>query len=135
MSNIIVYLGVDDAWLKGDSIGEDVVFTTIAGLERHSYVIIKDNFFTSPRLFMELLKRGFWASGTCKKNKKGFPLSLASFPNTQLLEWGHLVLKMHCSRSIVAICWMDAKPVFLLSTACDPIEEDSYTGQWMGRDM
>ena len=30
---------------------------------------------------------------------------------------------------------MDSKPVFLLSTACDPIGEDSYAGHWVGREQ
>lgn len=134
VSNIIVYLGAADARTEGESVGEDAVLTAIAGLEGRGHVIITDNFFTSPRLFMELLRRGFWATGTCRKTRKGFPPSLAGFPNTQLPERGHLVLKMHRSRRIAAICWMDAKPVFLLSTACDPIGEDSYAGRWVGRE-
>lgn len=121
VSNIIVYLGADDAWREGDSVREDAVLTAIAGLEGCGHVIVTDNFFTSPRMFMALMGRGFWAIG-----------SLACFANTDLPERGHLVLKMHRTRKIAAICWMDAKPVFLLSTACDPIGEDSYAGRWVG---
>jgi len=113
---------------------EDAVFTAVAGLEGRRHVIVTDNFFTSPRLFMGLQRRGFWATGTCQKTRKGFPASLAGFANADLPERDHLVLKMHCSRKIAAICWMDSKPVFLLSTACDPIGEDSYAGRWVGRE-
>lgn len=63
-----------------------------------------------------------------------FPASLAGFPNTKLPDRGHLVVKMHRSRNIAAICWMDARPVFLLSTACNPIGEDSYAGRWVRRE-
>lgn len=129
VSDVIVYLGADDTQLEGDSVGEDAVLTAISDLEGRGHVIITDNFFTSPRLFMELLKHGFWATGgSCRKSRKGFPPSLASFPKTQLPERGHLVLKMHHSCRITAICWMDAKPVFFLSTACNPIGEGSYAG-------
>lgn len=134
VSNIIVYLGANNARAEGDSVGKDAVLTAIRGLEGHGHVIITNNFFTSPRLFMELLQRGFWATGTCHKTRKGFPVSLAGFPNTQLPDRGHLVIKMHRSRRIAAICWMDAKPVFLLSTACHPVGEDSYAGRWVGRE-
>lgn len=110
------------------------MLTAAAGLEGRGHVIITDNFFTSPRLFMELMKRGFWATRTCQKTRKGFLASLAGFVSTQLPERGHLEVKMHRSCHITAICWMDAKPVFLRSTACDPIGEDSYAGRWMGRE-
>lgn len=129
----MVYLGADENRTEGDSVGEDVVLNAVLGLEGRGHVIIMDNFFTSPRLFMELLKRGFWATGTCKKNRKGFPTSLAGFPNNQLPERGHLVFKMHRSRHIVAICWMDAKPVFVLSTTCKPIGE-AFAERWVGRE-
>ena len=134
VSNGIVYLGADEARMEGDYVGEDAVLQAVAGLEGRGHVIITDNFFTSPRLFMELMKRGFWATGTCRKTRKGFPTSLAGFANTQLPDWGHLVLKMHRSHHLAAICWMDAKPVFLLSTACNPIAEDAYAGRWVGRE-
>lgn len=134
IANIIVYLGADESHTKGDSVGEDTVLTAISGLEGHGHVIITDNFFMSPRLFMELLKRGFWATSTCRKTQKGFPASLARFANTHLPKRGHLVVKMHRSPRITTICWMDAKPIFLLSTACDPIGEDMYVGRWVGRE-
>ena len=134
MSNIIIYLGADDARDPSDLVGEDAVLTAVSSLEGRGHIIITDNFFTSPRLFVELMRRGFWAIGTCRKTRKGFPTSLAGFPNNHLPECGHLVVKMHRSRQIAAICWMDAKPVFLLSTACDPFGEDSFAGRWVGRE-
>ena len=129
-----MYLGADEARNEGDSVGEDAVLTAIASLEGRGHVIITDNFFTSPHLFMELMRRGFWATRTCRKTRTGFPTSLAGFSNTELLERGDLVVKMHRSHSIAAIYWMDSKPVFLLSTACDPVGEDSYAGRWVGRE-
>lgn len=59
VSNIIVYLGADDTRAEGESVGEDAVLTAIAGLEGRGHVIVTDNFFTSPRLFMTLMRRGF----------------------------------------------------------------------------
>jgi hypothetical protein len=40
---------------------------------------------------------------------------------------------MHCSRKICAICWVDSKPVFLVSTATSPIHPDSVARRWVGR--
>lgn len=72
-----MYLGANDACLEGDSVEEDAVLTVVSGLEGRGHVIVTDNFFTSPKLFIELMKRGFWAIGTCRKTRKGFPPSLA----------------------------------------------------------
>lgn len=138
VSNIIIYLGADDVRAEGESVGEVPCSQLLRALNTMDmsslHVIITDNFFTSPRLFMELLKRGFWATGTYRKTRKGFPPSLAGFSNSQLPERGHLVVKMHRSRQLAAICWMDSKPVFLLSTACNPLGEDSYAGRWVERE-
>ena len=70
--NIIVYLGADDTRSEGDCVGEDAVFTTVAGLEGRGHMIVTDNFFTSPRLFMELQRCGFWATGMCRKRRRDF---------------------------------------------------------------
>jgi predicted Co/Zn/Cd cation transporter (cation efflux family) len=65
---------------EDELIGADAVLTAIWGLEGHGHVIIMDNFFTSVKLFMTLLERGFYATCTIKKGSKGFPKSLAGFP-------------------------------------------------------
>lgn len=68
-------------------------------------------------------------------NLLDFVASLAGLSKTDLLERGHLMVKMHRSRNIVTICWMDVKLVFMLSMACDPIGGDSYVGRWVGREQ
>lgn len=76
------------------------MLVAVRGLECRGHVVITDNFFTSVKLYVELLKRGFYATGIVKKGLKGFPPSLAGFPNQHRLPRGILMVKMHHSRRI-----------------------------------
>lgn len=133
ISNIIVYLGAADTRTEGDNVSEDAVLTSVRGLEGRGHVIITDNYFTSPHLFMELKARSMWATGTVRKNRKGFPASLSGFPPNQLPKRGSLIVRMHRDRDLCAICWIDSKAVFLLTSACNPIDENAYAGRWVQR--
>jgi hypothetical protein len=134
VSNLIVYLGASDQREESDLVGADAVLVAVRGLESRGHVVVTDNFFTSVRLQLELLKRGFFATGTVKKGSKAFLASLAGFPNRHRPQRGTLVVKMHRSRRIMAICWIDSKPVWLLSTATDPIDPACVAPRWVRRD-
>ena len=77
VSNVIVYLGAGEAQVENELLGANAVLVAVRGLENRGHVIITDNFFTSVKLHTELLRRGFYATGTLKKGSKGFPESLA----------------------------------------------------------
>jgi hypothetical protein len=124
ISNLIIYLGTGDARDEAELVGADVVLVALRGLEHRGHVVITDNFFSGVSLFTTLLSRGFYATGTVKKGSRGFPASLASFPIQHRPPRGTLVVKMHRSRQIVAICWQDSKLVWLICTATDPIDRD-----------
>jgi hypothetical protein len=66
--------------------------------------------------------------GTVRKTRKGFPASLAGFPKSDLPERGIVVVRMHRSRKLCAVCWIDSKPVFLLSTATNPVDPIAFAG-------
>lgn len=95
--NLDVYTGK-----KGDSAEKDldtrVVLQMVQGLENRGHVIVTDRFFTSPRLFDELLGRGFWATGTVLHYRVGMPSALHPFAKTVHLPRGRLLVKMHRSR-------------------------------------
>jgi hypothetical protein len=38
---------------------------------------------------------------------------------------------MHRSMKLCAICWIDSKPVFMLSMATNPIDPNDVVGQWI----
>jgi hypothetical protein len=122
ISNLIVYLGAGDAREEAELVGADAVLVALRGLEHRGHVVFTDNFFTGVSLFTSLLRRGFYATGIVKKVSRGFPPSLAGFPAQHRPPRGTLVVRMHRSREVVAICWQDSKPVWLISTATNPID-------------
>jgi hypothetical protein len=128
------YLGAGDQQEESELVGADAVLVAVRGLEGRGHVVITDNFFTSVKLHMELLERRFFATGTVKKVSKGFPPSLARFPNQHRPPRGTLVVKMHRSHRIVAIVWIDSRPVWLLSTATNPIDPMCVAPRWVRRD-
>jgi hypothetical protein len=93
ISNVIVYLGVGEDRVENKLLGANAVLVAVRGLENRGHVIITDNFFTNIRLHTELLRRGFYGTGTVKKVSKGFPESLA----------GALLL-LSCDSAYVADC-------------------------------
>jgi hypothetical protein len=131
VSNCIVYLGSSHERPEGDLVGEDAVLQAVRGYEHRGHTIITDNFFTGVKLHMSLLDRGFFATGTVKKTSRGFPSSLAGFLATQLPARGTVAAKMHRSRKIAAVCWVDSKPVFLLSTATNPCDPSCVAPRWI----
>jgi hypothetical protein len=134
VSNLIVYLGAGDVREEDELVGADAVLMVVRGLEGRGHVIVIDNFLTSVKLFMTLYERGFYATGTVKKGSKGFPSSLAGFPKQYCPPRGTLIVKMHRSRKICAVVWIDSKPVWLLSTALDPNDPTCVAPRWVKRD-
>lgn len=111
VSNCIVYLGVGEKRELDTLLGKDAVLQVVRGLEHRGHVIVTNNYFTGIKLHMALLQRDFLATGTCKKTAAGFPLSLSGFPKTHQPPRGTLVVKMHRSQKIAAVCWTDSKLV------------------------
>ena len=68
------------------------------GFKGRGHVIVTDNYFTIHALFMELMARGFWATGTVWKMRRGFSASLAGFPIASKPNGGDLVVRMHRDR-------------------------------------
>jgi hypothetical protein len=58
----------------------------------------------------------------------------ARFPSTQCPPRGTLMVKMHRSRKICALVWIDSKPVWLLSTSLNPIDPTCVAPRWVKRD-
>lgn len=56
--------------------GARVVTRLTMGWEGRWDTILIENFFTSPMLYEDLLQRKFYAIGTARQGRVGFPLSL-----------------------------------------------------------
>lgn len=135
--NLEVYLGGadDDNDEECGALGQDVVSRLVRGLEGKHYVVVTDNYFTSPALYKDLLAKGLYAIRTVHSRRAGFPSSL-NFGDD--LPRGTLHVRMHRDRHLAAIHWSDSpgdlKGVCLLSSAADPV---AYSGttvkRWEGR--
>jgi len=122
--NMEVYVGAQNEGHIGHveppsmGMGAAVVTRLTAGMEGMFYRVAMDNFFSSTKLFDNLLQRGFYAIGTTRQLRKGFPSSL----NVKGRETrGTLQIRVHRDRQMAAIHWQDTKGVHFLATSEDPM--------------
>ena len=89
---------------------KDLVIRMLQPFEGRNYKVFMDRRYTSPELFDELVRRGFYPTGTVMKNRRGL-----SKVFTRKLRPGEV---LHRSRGkLLAIKWKDKRDVFVLSTA------------------
>ena len=82
-------------------------------LHNKGYVVVTDNFYSSPALFHDLVKRGFGAIGTVCKDRRGIPPAL----RTACLQRGGVTSSS--DDSIFSLKWKDKREVVMLSTYHD----------------
>ena len=82
-------------------------------LQGKGYVVVTDNLYSSPSLFRELLRRGFGACGTARKNCRGLPRAICD----ATLHRGEIVSSV--DDSILALKWKDKRDVIMLSNYHD----------------
>jgi hypothetical protein len=101
---------------KDDSI-HDMMLKLIKPIENLYHVVYMDNLFTSVATLKELLRKGVYACGTCRKSR-GVPEDLVPDKNA---EQGTIHFKMAQieNGTITAYGWMDSGPVRALSTFHD----------------
>ena len=85
----------------------------LEGLENRGHHVYMDNFYTSPALFQDLRCLGFGACGTVRTNRRGVPEEVKS-----RIQKGEIVTTM-IDDSLMALKWMDKRPVTMLSTIHD----------------
>ena len=98
-------------------LGAMVVLELTAGYQAKNYILVTDNFYTSPILAQKLLARGIDCLGTVKANNKHFPKHLI-FPQKPKPARGSRSWR-GCQK-ILAVSWYDNKPVYFLSTVHSP---------------
>jgi hypothetical protein len=101
--------------------GANVVHGLLVGLENRGHIVVMDNFFSSIPLFVDLLEKGTYATGTVRANRIGLPTALAKKSLYAKCTQGHLEWRMHKSQKISVIVWVDKKPVIVMSTVAPPI--------------
>jgi len=90
-----------------------VVLKLLEGLEHRGHHVYTDNYYSSPDLFTALRDKGFSACGTVRVDRRGMPLEMR-----QPLAKGEVVTAS-LSDLLVALKWMDKRPVLMLSTIHD----------------
>ena len=93
-----------------------VVLKLLEGLEGRGHHVYTDNYYSSPALFGDLRRLGFGACGTVRMNRRGVPAEMKT-----ALKKGETVSK-DVDDSMMALKWMDKRPVVMLST----IHDDSF---------
>ena len=77
-----------------------------------------DNYYTSPKTFIELRKNGIFARGTCRPSQKMFPLCV-QYTRSEARHSGRGSIKVAVNEDnqLVAMGWVDGNPVNFLTTA------------------
>ena len=114
MSVYNLLVGKDDS-LDTSTVGmtHAVVVKLLEGLEGRGHHVYTDNFYTSPALFGDLRRLGFGACGTVRINRRGVPPEMKA-----PLKKGETTSTLTDS-SMMALKWMDKRPVVMLSTIHD----------------
>ena len=92
-----------------------VVLDLVQGLDHKGHIVNTDNFFSSPALSNALLLRGIYSRGTVRPNRHDFPKAMLTGIN---LRGDYKVVQ---KGPLLAIAWMDRKPVHFVSNADNPI--------------
>lgn len=80
--NLEVYTGRKGKKAEKD-LGLKVVKALVSDLKGLGHIVVTDRFFTSPKLFDQLLQDGFLATGTVMPNHSGMPPNLAAYGHVQ----------------------------------------------------
>ena len=133
--NVNVFLGKGSG--KGpQGFGYTVCTDFLKPFYHRGHILVCDNFFSSPRLFHDLLVAGTWPCGTVRSDRWCLPRNLKQEQDT--IHRGRLIIRMHRHRQMACLSWRDSDTVFMLVTAADPWSPDSWvlrrrkghSGQW-----
>lgn len=98
-------------------LAQQVVTDLLQGYENKGYIVVTDNFYSSPSLSFKLKEKEINSLGTVKANTKGFPKDLI-FPSKPKPQRGTGDWR-NCG-NLLAVSWYDNKGVYFLSTVHNP---------------
>ena len=108
-----VYTGAaNDPERKG--VASRVVKDLLQRYEGKNHLLYVDNFYSSPTLFIDLLQKGIYCTGTVRTNRKGFPSAL--IPPNKSMPQGSYRFASSTANQLTAVWWKDRKDVFVIST-------------------
>ena len=109
----VYYTGAaNDPERKG--VASRVVKDLLQRYEGKNHLLYVDNFYSSTTLFIDLLQKGIYCTGTVRTNRKGFPSAL--IPPQQIHASRLVQVCIIDRQSTAAVWWKDRKDVFVIST-------------------
>ena len=100
----------EESSFKG--VGHHIVMELLQPYLGKGHWVFTDNFYSSPTLFLDLLKSNTYATGTAKSNRKDFPEALKSDAKMDVGSY-----QFATSGQLVAAWWHDRRDVYMLTTA------------------
>ena len=97
-------------------LGYDVVMELCKDLQFQGYKLYFDNFYTSTQLLKDLKKKGIFAVGTVRPNRKGFPKELKETMKKWDKESERGELRWVRDEDVVVIQWKDNRVVSVMSS-------------------
>lgn len=113
--------------------GYEVVMDLMERLHGRGHVAVTNNFFTLPKLLVDLLELGTYGTGTVRANRIGLPSVLTDKRRWAKAAQGDMKWRMHSTRELCALVWADKKPVLLLFTHAKPLSPDPTVPLTMAR--
>ena len=96
-----------------NGLGYDVVMSLMEGLFRQGYHLFCDNFYSSPKLCVDLFEKGCFLTGKIRENRQGFPKNLGN-PLPVKAERG--TSRWFHDGQTVFVKWKDTKVVCVISS-------------------
>ena len=107
-----VYLGKDRRHTAQHVTATHATVTELTKkIERRGHKLYMDNFFSSPELFDDLVKKQIYCCGIVRPNRKGMPQDLR--PKTTKLKRGDTHVRTRAG--LTAILWRDKRDVCILT--------------------
>ena len=106
-----VYLGKDIQRTAQHVTATHATVTELTKIEGRGHKLYKDNFFSSPELFDDLVKKKIYSCGTVRPNRKGMPQDLR--PKTTKPKRGDI--RVRTRADLTAILWQDKRDVCMLT--------------------
>ena len=89
-------------------------------------VVAMDRFFTSPALVRSLLDKGIFSIGSCNVSRKGWPTGITFDPAEYRTTAQKRAIRgqsryaVTSDKKMLACCWFDSKPVYMLGSCFQP---------------
>jgi len=121
-----IYLGKDRQRMAQHVTVTHVTVTELMRkIEGREHKLYRDNFFSSPELFHDLVKKQIYCCGTVRWNRKGMPQDLR--PKTTKLKRGDI--RVRTRADLTAILWRGKRDVCMLTNIHSAPAEGNFCNE------